>query len=201
MGESIDRVLRRSFWYVNRGMVTMWRLGLGRWINVWPSGSGRIMVLTHIGRRSGRRFRTPLNYAQIDGDIYCTAAFGSVSDWYRNVLANPHVEIWLPGESWAGTVEDVSDDPRRVPLLREVLVASGFAAPAAGVPVRRLSDEELAAKTPDYRLLRIDRTGPSTARPRPGDLAWVWVVLAAVVTRVLPMGRIRRLLVNRIHRG
>lgn len=201
MDESVDRVLRRSFRYVNRVMVMLWRLGLGRWINVWPSGSGRIMVITHLGRRSGRRFRTPLNYAEIDGDIYCTAGFGSVSDWYRNVLANPHVEVWLPGRSWTGTVEDVSSHPLRVSLLREVLVASGFAAPAAGVPVRRLSDEELADRTADYQLLRIRRTGPATVRPRPGDLAWVWAVLAALVALVLPLGRLRRLWVGRILRG
>jgi deazaflavin-dependent oxidoreductase (nitroreductase family) len=179
MDEPTARMLRRSFRHFNRGMVLLWRLGFGRWINLWPSGSGRIMVITHVGRKSGRRFRTPLNYAEIDGDLYCTAGFGPGSDWYRNVLANPQVEVWLPGRSWAATVEDVSSSPQRLPLLREVLVASGFAAPAAGVPVRRLSEEDLAEKTADYQLLRIHRTGPATGQPRPGDLAWVWAALAA----------------------
>jgi deazaflavin-dependent oxidoreductase (nitroreductase family) len=179
METTTDRMLRRSFRHLNRGMVMMWRLGLGRWINIWPSGSGRLMVVTHVGRKSGRRFRTPLNYADIDGEIYCTSGFGPGSDWYRNVLANPQVEVWLPGRSWTGTVEDISDSPQRLPLLREVLVASGFAAPVAGVPVRRLSDEKLAEKTTDYQLLRIHRTGPATGRPRPGDLRWVWAALAA----------------------
>ena len=168
--------MRRVFRHVNRWMVVLWRLGLGRWVNAWPAGSGRIMVLTHVGRTSGRRFRTPLNYAEVDGEIYCTAGFGPGSDWYRNVTVTPEVEVWLPGRRWCGTVEDVSDGPDRARVLRAVLLASGFAAPAAGVPVRRLTDEQVAERTADYRLLRIRRTGVATGDPRPGDLAWTWAV-------------------------
>jgi deazaflavin-dependent oxidoreductase (nitroreductase family) len=183
---------RRVFRQVNRGMVVSWRLGLGRVLNCWPSGSGRVMVLTHLGRKSGRRFRTPLNYAEVDGEVYCVAGFGAGTDWYRNVTANPQVEVWLPGQRWAGTVEDVSDDPERLMLLRAVLVASGFAAPVAGVPVRRLTDDELAAKTADYRLLRICRTGVATGDPRPGDLAWIWAVAAAAGLALGALARRRR---------
>ena len=94
-------------------MVAMWRLGLGRWMNVWPAGSGRIFVLGHTGRRTGSRRWTPLNYAIVDGELYCTAGFGTGSDWYRNVKAEPRVEVWTPGERWVGIVEDVSDHPAR----------------------------------------------------------------------------------------
>ncbi|MBK7622453.1 MAG: hypothetical protein IPJ14_07245 [Kineosporiaceae bacterium] len=51
------------FRYLNRFMVMMWRLGLGRLVNVWPRGSGRMLVLGDTGRRSGLRRWTPLNYA------------------------------------------------------------------------------------------------------------------------------------------
>ena len=64
--------------------------------------SGQIMVLTHTGRKSGLRRRTPVNYALVDGEVYCTAGFGQISDWYRNILANPQVEVWLPDGWWAG---------------------------------------------------------------------------------------------------
>lgn len=201
MDERIAQRARRAFRHVNRGMVGCWRLGLGRALNSWPAGSGRIMVLTHVGRTSGRRFRTPLNYAEADGDVYCAAGFGPGSDWYRNVTANPHVEVWLPGQRWAGTVEDVGDGPDRLRLVRAVLVASGFAAPVAGVPVQRLTDDELAAKTADYRLLRIRRTGIASGDPRPGDLAWTWAVLAAGGLAVGALARRRRAPRERITRG
>jgi deazaflavin-dependent oxidoreductase (nitroreductase family) len=191
--------MRRAFWYVNRWMVVFWRLGFGRWVNFWPAGTGRIMVLTHVGRKSGRRFRTPLNFAEVDGEVYCTAGFGARSDWYLNVTANPLVEVWLPGRRWAGTVDDVSDSPDRPRVLRAVLIASGFAAPAAGVPVQRLTDDELAALTTDYRLLRIAKTGVATGDPRPGDLAWIWAAGGGVLGLLALFRRRRRRAALRDH--
>jgi hypothetical protein len=81
--------LRRAFKALNRVMMLLWRLGLGGLVNVWPAVGGRVMVLTHTGRNTGLRRRSPVDYAIIAGDIYCMAGFGSVSDWYRNVTNLP----------------------------------------------------------------------------------------------------------------
>ncbi|MCA9915236.1 MAG: hypothetical protein KC496_17905, partial [Anaerolineae bacterium] len=54
----------------NKVMVWMWKLGLGRFINLMPDEIGQIMVLVHTGRKSGQTRYTPLNYAVVDGDIY-----------------------------------------------------------------------------------------------------------------------------------
>ena len=102
--------LRQSFKQFNKFMLAMWRLGLGSFINIWPDGIGRIMVLTHTGRKTRLRRRTPLNYAVVNGEVYCTAGFGSKSDWYQNILVYPHVEIWLPDSWWAGTAVDETDE-------------------------------------------------------------------------------------------
>lgn len=172
---------KAAFRLVNRLMVALWRLGLGRWVNAWPAVSGRILVIGHTGRRTGLRRWTPLNYAEVDGHLYCTAGFGVSSDWYRNVIAEPQVEVWLPGERWIGVVDEVSDHPERLRLLRAVLMASGFAAPVAGIDPRCLDDEALASATSVYRLLRIRRVasaGSLPAHPRPGDRAW-WCAVAA----------------------
>ena len=138
-------------------MLLLWQLGLGPWINAWPAVGGRIMVLTHTGRRTGRRRQTPVNYAPIGDAVFCTAGFGPRSDWYRNLLADPRVEVWLPKARWQGLAEDVSDSPERIYRLREVLVASGFAAHLAGINPRRISDEELERLAREYRLVRIVR--------------------------------------------
>lgn len=180
--------LKAAFRYVNRFMIGMWRLGLGRWVNIWPGGSGRIMVLGHTGRRSGLRRWTPLNYAEVDGQIYCTAGFGPRSDWYLNVTADPMVEAWLPGRRLAGEVHEESGHPERTRLLREVLLASGFAAPAAGIDPRHMDDRALAAATASYQLLRIEPIpggDPLPAHPRPGDRAWWWAIAAAIAAILL----------------
>ena len=169
-----EEMLRQVFKRFNAFMLLLWRLGLGGWVNAWPPVGGRIMVLTHIGRKTGLRRRTPVNYAEIDGDVYCTAGFGGVSDWYRNLLANPNVEVWLPNGWWVGVAEDVTDAPDHLYLMRQVLIASGFAAMVAGIDARRIDDADLAAVTQDYRLVHIRRTRPYMGPGGPNDLAWIW---------------------------
>lgn len=170
----IEARLRTGFKYFNRWMLLLWRLGLGRWLSSWPSVGGRIMVLTTIGRKSGRARRTPLNYAIVDGAIYCLAGFGGISDWYRNLLADAEVEVWLPDGWWRGVAEEVTDEALCLPLLRQVLIGSGIVAPLAGVNPHALSDDALAAATAPYRLIRIRCTEARTGPDGPGDLAWVW---------------------------
>jgi deazaflavin-dependent oxidoreductase (nitroreductase family) len=147
--------LRKVFRVMNRFMVFMWKIGLGRTINIWPAGFGRIMVIKHCGRKSGREYLTPVNYALVDGEIYCTAGFGSVSDWYRNMLVNPQIELWLPEGKRSAHAEDISDSARRLFLLRQVIIASGFAAPLFGINPKKLSDDQLNAISKEYLLVHF----------------------------------------------
>lgn len=176
------RLLRRVFHQMNRGMVLLWRLGLGGLADVWPHGFGRLLVIEHTGRKSGTRYRTPVNYTIVGDDLYCVAAFGERTDWYRNLLTAPHTAVWLPDGRWEASVADVSDDPRRVDLMRSVLIDSGFAAHLVGLHPHHIGDEDLAEATATYRLLRIRPLQRRTAPNGPGDLAWIWVPIGAVIT-------------------
>jgi len=147
--------LRKIFHAMNPFMVFMWKIGLGWTMNIWPAVSGRIMVIKHRGRKSGKEYLTPVNYALVDGEIYCTAGFGSMSDWYRNMLANPNIELWLPEGKRKARAEDISDSPNRLFLLRQVIIASGFAAPLFGINPRKLNDEQLDALSKEYRLVHF----------------------------------------------
>lgn len=173
--------MRQGFKCFNRVMLTLWRLGLGAWINLWPSLGGRIMVIVHRGRKTGKRYQTPVNYAIVDGELYCVAGFGGISDWYRNVTANPEVEVWLPDGWWAGVAEEVSDARIRLPLLRQVLINSGLAARLAGLYPATMSDEALRQATADYRLIHIRRTQARTGPGGPGELAWIWPLATFVL--------------------
>ncbi|MGZ6316766.1 MAG: nitroreductase/quinone reductase family protein [Anaerolineales bacterium] len=149
------QTLRRVFHAMNYFMVFMWKLGLGRFINCWPSVGGRIMVIHHRGRKSGRQYLTPVNYAIVDSEIYSAAGFGSSTDWYRNLLADPCTELWLPQGRRRARAIDVSGSPNRVSLLRAISIASGFAAPLLGVDQRKLTDEQMSAVGKDYRLIHF----------------------------------------------
>jgi deazaflavin-dependent oxidoreductase (nitroreductase family) len=184
-----EESLRQGFKQFNRFMLLMWRLGLGPWVNAWPEVGGRILVITHTGRKTGVRRRTPVNYTIADGQIYCTAGFGGVSDWYRNIVANPQVEVWLPDGWWAGLAEEVTDAQTRIPLLRQVLIDSGFAARAAGIDPVGMTNAELDAATESYRLIHIRRTEARTGPGGPGELSWVWPLATMML---LPLALLRR---------
>jgi deazaflavin-dependent oxidoreductase (nitroreductase family) len=184
--EKPQAALRRIFRSMNRGMTLLWRLGLGCFMDVWPAGFGRLLVIEHVGRRTGAAYRTPVNYTTADGDIYCVAAFGTRTDWYRNALALGNVSIWLPDGTWEASIEDASDDPDRLDLMRAVLIDSGFAAPLFGLYPRRMTDEELADTTAGYRLVRIRRQRKLGGH---ADLAWVWPVGLGVILLLRVLGR------------
>jgi deazaflavin-dependent oxidoreductase (nitroreductase family) len=182
--------LRQGFRkYLNPFMLALWRLGLGVWFNAWPAVSGRVMVITHIGRRTGAKRRTPVNYAIVDDELYCVAGFGPISDWYRNVLKDPHVEVWLPDGWWAGAAEDVSEREDRLRLMRQVMIGSGFAARVAGLNPYAMSDEELDRATTTYPLMHIRRTEARSGPGGPADLAWVWPLATMLL---LPLALRRR---------
>ncbi len=184
--------LRYAFKPVNRFMVAMWRLGLGRWINAWPEVAGRIMVIRHIGRRTKLPRLTPVNFTFYQGEVYCTAGFGRGADWYRNILADPVVEVWLPEGWWIAIIDDVSDRPDRIDRLRQVLIASGIVAPLFGIYPATASDEELHKQTSEYRLLRVRLVEPRTGAGGPGELAWFWPAATMLLAMLLALRRRRR---------
>lgn len=184
-----EELLRQTFKYGNRFMVLLFRLGLGAWGN-GPQTS-QVMVLVHRGRKSGRLHRTPVNYAVVGDMIYCTAGFGSRTDWYRNVVANPGVQVWLTDGWYAGEAEEVApEDPQRNALLRQVLIASGFAASLfGGLDPKTASEEKLAELTASYRLIRIYPSEACTGPGGPNDLVWLWPVTTLALLGLLLLGR------------
>jgi deazaflavin-dependent oxidoreductase (nitroreductase family) len=186
-----EQMLRQGFKQLNRFMILIWRLGLGGWLNCWPEVGGQIMVLVHTGRKTGLRRYTPVNYALVESNLYCTAGFGHHSDWYRNIMANPEIEVWLPDSWWAARATDVSDHPERLALLRAVLIGSGFAAYAAGLNPQTMTAAELDVATKPYRLLQIHCTLPCTGPGGPGDLAGIWPLTTFMLGGLLLARRLK----------
>ena len=69
--------------------------------------------ITHVGRRSGRRYTNPVNLFR-SGDRYVIAlTYGTDSQWVRNVMAAGGCEIETQGK-WIKLVEpEIVHDPAR----------------------------------------------------------------------------------------
>ncbi len=149
--------LQRTFKRLNPNVLRLWRWHVGWMMSAVPPLTGKTMVVSHTGRTSGLRRQTPLNYAVLEGDVWCTT--NARAQWLRNVEANPEVTVWLPlRRPRRGRAEDFPVDEARVDRLRAVLLASGFAAGRfGGLHPRRDTDAELLAQCAEYRLVRVVR--------------------------------------------
>jgi deazaflavin-dependent oxidoreductase (nitroreductase family) len=62
------------------------------------------LILTTLGRRSGKPYSTPLYYGEHDGRYLLVASYaGSDSHpkWYLNLMAHPEVDVQIRGERFA----------------------------------------------------------------------------------------------------
>jgi deazaflavin-dependent oxidoreductase (nitroreductase family) len=57
----------------------------------------RYQVIRHVGRSSGRSYRTPLEAVPVADGYVITLVYGSRSDWVQNVLAAGTAELEVDG--------------------------------------------------------------------------------------------------------
>lgn len=112
----------------NHGIIEEFRANEGR---VGGFFEGATMLLLHAtGRTSGAERVTPLVYLP-DGDRYVVFATAGGSpthpQWYRNLVANPDVEIEVGTETIAVRATEIADEEERDALYaRQVERRPGF---------------------------------------------------------------------------
>lgn len=177
-------LLRRVFKLVNKVlMVPLFRLGLGP-LMVNPF-SGYIMVIRTVGRRTGKVRYTPVNYALLDGCVYCLAGWGEISHWVKNMRAHPHIELILPGGAIAGAAEDVTDPAEALRAARQVLRNGGFAGFFMGFNPFTAPDDVVREKIAATRVVRIRPAGIGSGPADAGGWLWLLVVFVTLVLIIL----------------
>lgn len=92
--------------YGARAQVAAFRATNGRIGSKWRIGAGfrkpvPTLLLEHVGRKSGRRFTTPLLYLADGDDLVIVASQGGLPknpQWFHNLLAHPDTVVHLRGE-------------------------------------------------------------------------------------------------------
>jgi deazaflavin-dependent oxidoreductase (nitroreductase family) len=78
-----------------------------------------VLLITTIGRKSGLKRVTPLQYEQIDDTYFVASARGLKADWFQNIVSNPKVEVQV-GSHHFSTLAEPSTDPSRIADFLEV---------------------------------------------------------------------------------
>ena len=195
-GPLVSRLLRplqRGFLVLNGSfMAPLIRLGFG-WLVGNPL-TGHVMLLRTRGRRSGLLREAPLGYFIRDGAVYCVAGYGEPTPWFRNLVADPNVEVVLPTRRFQGRAEVVTDPGEWLRTYRALIASFGLLGRAVVGDVRRLDDATLLGRHRSLPVVRIrPRYGdaPLVAGPfDPGGAGWILPYAGSAVLAVLGWRRL-----------
>ncbi len=107
-----------------QGLARFNRRATNRLTGLFAGRAPGFAILTHVGRRSGRTYRTPVNVFR-DGDEYIIVlTYGAGSDWVRNVLAAGAADLVTRGRHVRLTNPRIVVDPsmRWAPLPARLLL-------------------------------------------------------------------------------
>jgi len=76
----------------------------------WLPGFG---ILTHVGRKSGKIYRTPVNVFRASSGFIIALTYSSQSEWVKNVLAAGGCELKARGKKCQLFAPKVVRDPTR----------------------------------------------------------------------------------------
>lgn len=191
--------MSRAFFRVaNRTtVVPLHQAGLAVWLGN-PLTGWQCLLMTR-GRRSGQPRPTPLGYMVLDGAAWVMAGYGPRTQWYRNVLSDPHVRLRLPGrpvmEALAEEVREADVRSRVIPPLCRSMALPGV---MIGCLPATSSDERILGCVSWVPLVRIRPADGSLLLPGPDDPGghgWVWrqgVLLVASGALMLVARRLLR---------
>jgi deazaflavin-dependent oxidoreductase (nitroreductase family) len=169
--------LYRGFRVVNRYLaLPLLRAGLGPLMSTPLTGS--LMILRTRGRKTGLMRETPLGYSILDGSVWCCAGFGAETQWYRNIVADPRVEVVLAsGAAFAGRAEVVTEPALFSRGFRHLIRSLGVVGEWTVPGVSSAPDEVVVAIGAGLPLIRIRPTGIAAGPADPGGRFWLVPVL------------------------
>jgi deazaflavin-dependent oxidoreductase (nitroreductase family) len=174
--------LRKAFRVLNRWAATpLIRAGGGPLLATTATGS--ILVLRTTGRKSGLVREAPLGYTIIDGRVVVMAGYGRNAHWFRNALADPEVEVLLPGALIAGQAAEITDPDEMRAAFRILIESMGVVGRLTLGDVRGKSDAEVDALAAAFPVLAIT---PTAFRPGPFDPGGMGTRINTALSVLLP---------------
>jgi len=81
----------------------------------WLPGFG---ILTHVGRKSGKVYRTPVNVFRASNGFIIALTYSSQSEWVKNVVAAGGCKLKTRGKKYQLSAPKIVRDPtrRRFPI-------------------------------------------------------------------------------------
>ena len=184
--------LRKTFLVLNRWLAApLIRAGGGPLLTTPVAGS--ILLLRTTGRKSGLVREAPLGYTVLDGRVVVVAGYGRTAHWFLNAVADPEVEMMLPGARIAGQAEEITEPDERRAAFRTLIQSMGVVGRLTLGDVSGKGDDEVDLLAQAFPILAITPTAVLPGPFDPGGIGTrintaLWVIvgaagLSAVVSR------------------
>jgi deazaflavin-dependent oxidoreductase (nitroreductase family) len=113
-----------------------------------------VLLLTYTGRRSGRRYTLPVQYARADHGLILWPAHHDRKRWWRNLQPAAPVRVRVAGRELHGTAQVLIDDPAQIadaltiflarfPSARRVL---GVPVSASSAAIRQAAEHQIVVR-------------------------------------------------------
>ena len=89
----------------------------------WLPGFG---IITHVGRKSGKVYRTPVNVFRAPNGFAIALTYGRESEWVKNVLAAGGCELQTVGRHYRLSGPTIVHDPTRKQFPLPVRIILGI---------------------------------------------------------------------------
>ena len=137
---------------------------LGRLLTVWNPVMKRLLrsplhwpwsrwftIIEWTGRRSGRRYSTPVAYLRRGDEAWVTTG----ETWWKNLRADPLTQVWLRGRQVTGQATVVTDQADSIQKHSLMFKVMPFFAVLAGLPARPAETQIASAVSAGRTLVRI----------------------------------------------
>ena len=121
-----DSVIWKAFYGLTDVHKALFRLTRGRVGGTFPGTKVRILILHHVGAKSGKHRDNPLNYVAHGDDIAIIASKGGNVKhpaWFHNLKANPDTEVELPGGERRKVRARIAEGEERAEWWRRAVAA------------------------------------------------------------------------------
>lgn len=145
----ITRAPNRWLRWFYRAPISIYRAGLGRLM------TGRFLMLTHKGRKSGLDRYVVLEVVDRTPDTwFVAAAYGNNADWFRNVQADPQVAVNFRGKRHSATAS-VATEEEAAEVLKRYAAAHPKSAQTLGKLMGVPMEGDMIAATRTIPIVRI----------------------------------------------
>ena len=160
-----------------------WRMGLGKILSHKALSGSKMLVLSSWGRKSQKPRHTMLSYVLVGENEYVCSGWGARTDWYKNILADPHVTVQVGHRIYGAKARRVQDNSEFTRIAQEIFETGGDTHFTSWLESFGIENDlrDVLDKKDRLCLIAFDKSEETSPPPMPIDLKWLWGLMMFIL--------------------